>query len=188
MNNKSFFWNEQYTWLQLWWELFICDVLFYHMMHDKSFFSNEQYTRSKPLLHDLFVICCSIIWWTINLSFEMSNILDQNCGENCSFVICCSMIWWTINLSFEMSNILDQNCSENYSFVMRCSIKWCTINLSFEMSNILDQILCYTIYLWSVILSYDERSIFLLKWAIYSIKTFIRAIHLWCVLSSYDER
>jgi hypothetical protein len=111
---------------------------------------------------------CSIIWWTINLAFEMTNILHQNCTNNYSFLMLSSIVLWNINLSFQWAihstgifvtcftcNVLfhhimndksfswDEQHTQSKpllleSFLMCCSIISSTINLPFERWNILD--------------------------------------------------
>jgi hypothetical protein len=71
---------------------------------------------------------------------------------------------------------------------MCCFLVGRTINLSFEISNILDQNFCCTIHLPCVVPGYDERSIFVLKSAIYSMKSLVRTIHMSCGIPWYDER
>jgi hypothetical protein len=121
----SFLRNERNRWTQLCWDMFICQVIFNHLIDIACFFRNKQ-NGGTELYWEMFIYPV-IFNHSMNLAFFSSKWAEQvnisilrNVHLSCNLKLSHESRF----LFFEMSRTSEQNYAEKYSFIMLSSIIW----------------------------------------------------------------
>jgi hypothetical protein len=93
--SRSLVGNQQKRWIDLWWEIFVCHMMFEHLI-------NLAFTSSKSAEY-VYRTMMRIPHWLCDdrssdpsrfLFFEMSRIGEQYYDEKSPFAMWCWIIWW----------------------------------------------------------------------------------------------
>ena len=124
----------------------------------------------------------SILWRSDRHCFRVSNIVDYSPPKYCLHVVLSWIMYRNAISHFEMSKAIEQNTAGNYSLARCCLIMMTHTRVCLYRSHFFKQNRVCRQDLNNIYFHRSNIRPFLLKWDIYSNRTFLRTIHLLCVL------
>jgi hypothetical protein len=85
--------NYQNTWSQLCWEIFVCHVIFHHLINLAFAFSKFAEYVHRTIFRNLHFSCDVRSSHQSHFLFEISRAGEQNYFQKCLFFIWCSILW-----------------------------------------------------------------------------------------------